>query len=82
MILQMSLYYEIIDHSGPECEVSVFHDNVIQTAADEAGMSYGEYWEHDGSTTVPQLSFRDRDSASLSWIGNMPCSSVCLTETT
>lgn len=57
------LYYGIINHSGPECEVSVYHDNVIQTAADEAGVSYGEYWEHDDSRTLPSVSYNSRDSA-------------------
>lgn len=57
------LYYEIIDHSGSACEVSVYHDYVIQTAADEAGMSYGEYWEHNDSRTVPSISYNSWDSA-------------------
>lgn len=57
------LHHAIVDRSGPECEVSVYFDNVIQTAADEAGVSYGQYWEYDDNITVPSVSYDSRDSA-------------------
>lgn len=52
------LYYAIIDHSGPECELPEYYDRVQKIAADEAGEAY---WGDTSNMT--RISYAQRDSS-------------------
>lgn len=54
------LYSAIIDHSGPECEISAYYDRVHKIVVNEAG---GTYW---GDTTdMKEINYAARESSNF-----------------